>query len=164
MKILFIEPPKDQWFLMGEYHPPPLGILELAAYIKAKNENIKVLDCQSEKVDWKGLEKHIESFQPDMVIPSTLATCNAYLVLRTVETAKKIDPEITTVVGGQHFTATAHETLKSCPEIDFIIRGEGEETLNELVHAIEQDRPVSKVKGLSFKYNGKIIHNPPQGH
>ncbi|MBC7109299.1 MAG: hypothetical protein H5T41_11070 [Methanomassiliicoccales archaeon] len=34
-------------------------------------------------------------------------------------------------------------------------------TLNEFVHAIEQDSPVSKVKGLSFRYNGKIIHNPP---
>lgn len=163
MKILFIEPPKDPWFLMGEYRPPPLGILELAAYIEAKNENIniKVLDCQAGKIDWKKLEKHIESFQPDIVIPSTLATCNAYLVLRTVETAKKISPEIKTVVGGQHFTATAQESLKY-PEIDFIIRGEGEKTLNELIQTIKQDKPATNVKGLSFKHNGKIIHNPPR--
>lgn len=164
MKVLFIEPPKDPWFLMGEYKPPPLGILELAAYIEAKNENIeiKVLDCQAERVDWKGLEKHIDSFQPNMVIPSALATCNTYLVLRTVETAKKINPRIITVVGGQHFTATAQETLHSYPEVDFIIRGEGEETLNELVQSIDQNRPISKIKGLSFKHNGKIIHNPPR--
>jgi len=164
MNVLFIEPPKDPWFLMGEYKPPPLGILELAAYIEAKNENIhiKVLDCQAEKVGWKELEKHIESFQPDIVVPSSLATCNAYLVLRTVETAKKISPDIITVVGGQHFTATAHETLKSYPEIDFIIRGEGEETLNQLIQSIEKNMPISKVRGLSFKHNGKIIHNPPR--
>ncbi|MDI9623621.1 MAG: radical SAM protein [Methanothermobacter sp.] len=164
MKVLFIEPPKDPWFLMGEYRPPPLGILGLAAYIEAKNENIhiEVLDCQAERVDWKKMEKRIDSLQPDMVVPSALATCNTYLVLRTVETAKKVNPDIITVVGGQHFTATAQETLKSYPEIDFIIRGEGEETLNELIQNIEKNMPISKVRGLSFKYNDKIIHNPPR--
>ena len=63
MKVLFIEPPKDPWFLMGQYQPPPLGILELAAYIEAKNENIsiRVLDCQAERVGWKGVEEYIDS-------------------------------------------------------------------------------------------------------
>ena len=38
MKVLFVEPPKDMWFVMGEYLPPPFGILQLAAYLE-KNEN-----------------------------------------------------------------------------------------------------------------------------
>ena len=33
MKVLFIEPPKDIWFVMGEYLPPPYGIIQLAAYL-----------------------------------------------------------------------------------------------------------------------------------
>jgi|GEM_PF-6584863 len=43
-------------------------------------------------------------------------------------------------------------------QIDFIIPGEGEKTLSELVQAIEQNKPVSKIKGLSFKHNDKVIH------
>jgi hypothetical protein len=42
---------------------------------KDKGAEIEVLDCQAEGIDWKGLEKRIESFNPDIVAPSALATC-----------------------------------------------------------------------------------------
>ena len=131
MKILFIEPPKDFWFVMGEYTPPPLGILQLAAFIESKvpEIEIEVLDCQVELIGWNKLEKRIENSEPDVVVSSALATCNTYIILRTLETVKKIDSNIKTVVGGQHFTALAHESLETYPEIDFIVRGEGELTL-----------------------------------
>jgi len=160
MKVLFVEPPKDFWFIMGEYLPPPFGILELAAYLEARNKNvdIEVLDCQAERVNWKGLEKRIESFRPDIIAPSSLATCNTYTVLRTLETAKKVDPDTITVVGGQHFTATAQESLETYHEIDIVVRGEGEQTFAELVQTLAQNKSLSRVKGISFKRNGKILH------
>ncbi len=54
MKVLFIEPPKDFWFVMGEYTPPPLGILQLAAFLESKipDIDIEVLDCQAELIGW----------------------------------------------------------------------------------------------------------------
>ena len=127
MRVLFVEPPKDIWFVMGEYLPPPYGIIQLAAYLEreVKDVEIEVLDCNAKQVDWKGLEKRIESFNPDVVASSGLATCNTYLVARTLETAKNIDPDILTVAGGQHFTATPQESLETHPEIDVIVRGEG---------------------------------------
>jgi len=69
MKVLFVEPPKDFWFVIGEYLPPPLGILDLAAYLETQNKSvdIEVLDCQAERADWKELEKRIELFNPDIV-------------------------------------------------------------------------------------------------
>jgi len=160
VKVLFVEPPKDFWFVMGEYLPPPLGILGLAAYSEAKDKSldIQVLDCQAERVGWKELEKRIESFHPDIVAPSALATCNTYIAVRTLETAKRVDPSITTVVGGQHFTALAQESLETYPEIDIIIRGEGEETLAELVKALERRTPLSSVNGISFRHRREIVH------
>jgi anaerobic magnesium-protoporphyrin IX monomethyl ester cyclase len=160
MKILFVEPPKEFWFVMGEYLPPPFGILQLAAYLEKANSDIEieVLDCQASNIDWKGLEKYIENLNPDIVAPSGLATCNAYTVVRTVETAKEVNPEIMTVVGGQHFTATAQESLETYAGIDSIIRGEGEQTLAELVDARAKEKPLSTVKGLSFRHEGQIHH------
>ena len=72
---------------MGEYIPPPFGILTLAAYLEAhvNNVEIEVVDCQAEGLDWDGLEKRIESLRPDIVAPSGLSTSNAYTVLRTVD-------------------------------------------------------------------------------
>lgn len=162
MKVLFVEPPKDVWFVMGEYLPPPYGIIQLAAYLEAKNKDveIKVLDCNAQKIDWKQLEHQIEAFNPDIVASSALATCNAYVVARTLEIAKKVNPNILTVTGGQHFTATAQESLEQYPEIDVIVRGEGEETLVELVKSSGKPSALKQVKGISFRHNGKIIHNP----
>ncbi|MGB9684696.1 MAG: B12-binding domain-containing radical SAM protein [Candidatus Bathyarchaeales archaeon] len=162
MKVLFVEPPKDIWFVMGEYLPPPYGIIQLAAYLetKVKNAEIKVLDCNAQKVDWKGLEKEIGAFNPDIVASSALATCNTYVVARALETAKKVNPNVLTVTGGQHFTVTAQESLEQYPEIDVIVRGEGEETLVELVKNAKKPLTLSRVKGISFRCEGKIFHNP----
>jgi anaerobic magnesium-protoporphyrin IX monomethyl ester cyclase len=59
MKVLFVEPPKDVWFVMGEYLPPPYGIIQLAAFLEkhGKNVEVEVLDCNAKHVDWQGLEK-----------------------------------------------------------------------------------------------------------
>jgi len=163
MKVLFVEPPKEFWFVMGEYLPPPLGILQLAAYLEIQEEGveIEVLDCQAERLGWKELERHIESSEPDIVAPSALATCNFFTVLRTLEVAKTVDSNIKTVVGGQHFTATAHESLEAYPEIDIIVRGEGEQTFTELVRELKKKNPsLPKVKGISFRSRGDIAHNP----
>ena len=161
LRILFVEPPKDYWFVMGEYLPPPYGILQLAAFLEKQNEHldIKVIDCNAEGLDWQQLEKRIESFDPNIVASSALATCNTYVALRTLEIAKKVNPEILTVVGGQHFTVLAQESLETYPEIDVIVRGEGEETLVELVKVWEKNNSLSSVDGISFRKNGKFYHN-----
>jgi len=162
-KILFIEPPKDLFFVMGEYLPPPYGIIQLAAYLEKKAKaDIEILDCNAEQVDWRGMEKRIESSNPDIVASSSLATCNTYVVVRTLDTAKKVNSNVLTVTGGQHFTATAQESLAQYPFIDVIVRGEGEQTLAEIVAKSNDRKALSKIKGISFRHNGEIIHNPPR--
>jgi len=164
MKVLLVEPPKDIWFVMGEYLPPPFGLIQLAAYLEreVKNVEIEILDCNAQQIDWKGMEEKIASFNPDIVASSALATCNTYIVARTLETAKKVNPKILTVAGGQHFTATAQESLEAYPEIDVIVRGEGEQTLAELVKKAEKKSLFPQIKGISFRHNKKIVHNQPR--
>ena len=101
MKVLFIEPPREFWFVMGEYLPPPFGIIQLAAYLEreVKDVEIEVLDCTAQQLGWSEIGRKIESFNPDIVGASAFATCNVYLVLRTLEIAKGLDPEILTVTG-----------------------------------------------------------------
>lgn len=161
-KVLFIEPPKDIWFVMGEYLPPPYGLLQLAGYLesKLKGVEIQVIDSQAMSLDWKGLEKRVQSFHPDIVASSGFATCNVYVAARTVEMAKKLKPDVLTVSGGQHFTSMAQESLQAYPEMDVIVRGEGEETLVELVKAVEKKSSFARIRGISFRHGTKIQHNP----
>jgi anaerobic magnesium-protoporphyrin IX monomethyl ester cyclase len=83
-------------------------------------------------------------------------------VVRTLETAKTVDPSIMTVTGGQHFTATAEESLKEYPVIDVIVRGEGEQTFTELAENAKQRTEFPRIKGISYRNNGQIINNPPR--
>jgi anaerobic magnesium-protoporphyrin IX monomethyl ester cyclase len=163
-KILFVELPKDYWFVMGEYLPPPYGLLQLAGYLESKmpEAHIEVLDCQAMSLDWKGLEKRMESFNPDVVATSGFATCNVFVAARTLETAKKLKPKVLTVAGGQHFSAAAQESLEEYPEIDVIVRGEGEETLAELTRAVADNKDFSGILGMSFRNKKEIRHNPPR--
>lgn len=112
-RVLFVEPPKEYWFVMGEYLPPPYGLLQLAGYLEDKfaGVEIEVLDCQAISIDWKGFERKIYSFNPDIVATSGFATCNVYVAARTLETAKKVNPETVTIAGGQHHSHCSRKPI-----------------------------------------------------
>ena len=164
MKVVFVEPPKEFWFVMGEYLPPPTAAIQLAAYLEAERpgDEIAVIDCQAEGLDWRGLERRLEAGEPDIVAVSSVATCNAYTVVRALETAKRVAPDALTITGGQHFTALAEPSLERYPVIDAIARGEGERTLVEVVKAREVDRNLADVRGLTFRHGDEIISTPPR--
>lgn len=158
MRILFVEPPRQFWFVMGEYLPPPFGILQLAAYLERElsDVEIEVIDCTAQQISWSGLEQRIAGVNPDIVASSAFTTCNVYLVARTFEIAKAVNPEILTVTGGQHFTAMAQESLTTYPEIDVIVRGEGEQTFTELVRKASQRPQWPQIRGLAFRTSNGI--------
>jgi anaerobic magnesium-protoporphyrin IX monomethyl ester cyclase len=162
MRVLFVEPPKDIWFVMGEYKPPPYGIIQLAAFLERETPDIdiKVLDCNALKITWEKLEDHIRAYQPDIVASSSLSTCNTYEVARTLQAAKKVAPEALTVTGGQHFTATAQESMKEYHEIDTIVRGEGELTFTELVKCRMNGDKFESIPGITFRDQDTIKTNP----
>ncbi|MFW9832088.1 MAG: B12-binding domain-containing radical SAM protein, partial [Candidatus Thorarchaeota archaeon] len=142
--------------------PPPFGLLCLAAYLEAHfpELEIEVMDCQAEDADWNDVVKRIASYQPDVVAPSTLSSCNADITLQTVSIAKNVDASITTVVGGQHFSVLAQEALEENRFLDFVVRGEGETTLLELVRVLESGKSPKRVKGLALREGNEVILTP----
>jgi anaerobic magnesium-protoporphyrin IX monomethyl ester cyclase len=160
LKIVFVEPPKDYWFVMGEYLPPPFGLIQLASYLEREipDVDIEIVDCNAERIDWSGLEKRLKTLDPDIVGASSVATCNAYVTIRAAQTAKKVNQNILTVTGGQHFTALAQESLETYPELDVIIRGEGEETLTKLIRNGGKEK--ESIQGLSYRNENTVINNP----
>lgn len=128
---------------MGEYLPPPLQLMQLAAVLEKEQDQdieVEILDCQADCLGWRDVERYIETYEPDIVGASGFATCNTYTIARTMEIVKmvssRLDKAIATAVGGTHFTATVEESLTAYPEIDFIVRSEGDQTFLELCKAI----------------------------
>jgi anaerobic magnesium-protoporphyrin IX monomethyl ester cyclase len=81
-------------------------------------------------------------------------------VAKTLETAKRIYPSALTVTGGQHFSATAEDSLQQYPEIDVIVRGEGEQTLTELIKSQQVTASFCNIQGISYRDGKKVVHNP----
>ncbi len=164
MKVVFVEPPKEFWFVMGEYLPPPTAAIQLATFLESRrpDDEIKIIDCQAEMLGWKSLARRLEAETPDLVAVSSLATCNAYVVVRALEVAKEVAPEAFTITGGQHFTALAEPSLAEYPVIDAIVRGEGELTLVEVVESLDSGEGLEKVEGLTFRHGDEIISTAPR--
>jgi len=63
--------------------------------------------------------------------------------------------EVCTVVGGYKATEEVEYLFDRCPNIDMIVRGEGEEIIKQVVTGI----PYKDIRGLSCRENGRVIHN-----
>jgi len=69
------------------------------------------------------------------------------------------DKGVTTIAGGQHFNwDNIAEALNS--GIDYVVIGEGEETIKELLSALEGNMDTGHVKGIAYKDGGNIIRTP----
>ncbi len=106
------------------------------------------------------MEDRVATSNPDVVACASLATCNTYAVVKTLEIAKHIAPKALTLTGGQHFTSTAQDSLKRYQEIDVVVRNEGEQTLSELVNARQQGLGLQDIEGISYRKGNTVEHNP----
>jgi anaerobic magnesium-protoporphyrin IX monomethyl ester cyclase len=126
----------------------PIGLEYIAASIKDVVEAVSIVDMELEKAP---LQHFLDSFSPDLV-GITVSATDHYEGLHIAKIAK--ENGCTTVLGGYHATGNPDELL-SHPQVDLIVRGEGEYTMKELT---QKDSP-RDVLGLSFKEDGKVVHN-----
>jgi radical SAM superfamily enzyme YgiQ (UPF0313 family) len=126
----------------------PIGLEYIAAYIEDTVEHVNIVDMEMEHRKFQSL---INLYSPDIVGISLSATEHNE-GLRLAKIAKKNG--VTTVVGGYHPTSVP-DLMLSYPQLDIVVRGEGELTMRELV---EKGTP-ENVPGASYKKNEKIIHN-----
>jgi radical SAM superfamily enzyme YgiQ (UPF0313 family) len=137
----------------------PLGISYLAAVLEKKGYEVNVVDCQTLRPTQEVLESKFRELQPD-VVGVTSATLTFEPAVEIVQAAKKTCPNCVTLMGGPHVTVTDEQTLLEHPEVDIVVRGEGENTVLEIAQLIEQSnlKSLSNVLGITFRKNEKIVH------
>jgi len=111
---------------------------------------------------WKEVEDTIAGVNPD-IAGISIWTTYAASAFHVAMLCKKVNPDCVVVMGGPHATVKADEILAISPHVDYVIKGEGEITLAELVkhRAYGRNWPLS-IPGLSFRHKSAIIHNPAQ--
>jgi anaerobic magnesium-protoporphyrin IX monomethyl ester cyclase len=115
---------------------------------------------------WHKLEtigKRIEAEKPD-VVATTAFTAGIVDALKVLKLAKEINPHIVTVIGNVHPTFCYEEMFRDhAAYVDYIVRGEGEETLVDLLNTLNAGRDVSKVKSIVYMDNGNLAVTPSRG-
>lgn len=127
----------------------PLGITLLGTILRDAGHEVILLDASFDQ-DLSRIKGEIERFSPDIVAIS----CSTDLLANGAEilaAAKRRG--CLTIAGGPHPTIAPLETLNNT-DIDFIVIGEGEITLVELIRAIEEKTDLSAINGIGFRQHG----------
>lgn len=93
------------------------------------------------------------------IVGVTSQTTNRYNALSVIKGIRDSAPGATIVVGGKHFGQCAEETLEWIPEIDIVVRGEGEHSFHETVKALMEGKSLEGIEGISYRRNGGVVRN-----
>jgi anaerobic magnesium-protoporphyrin IX monomethyl ester cyclase len=97
--------------------------------------------------------------QPD-VVGFSCYIWNIEETIQVISMLKKINPNLLIVIGGPEVSYDVREWLDRIPEVDFIVVGEGEVAVKNLLRVIDGDQNYEKVDGIAFKMDDKYIINP----
>lgn len=154
MKILLINPPGKTSFIA-----PPLGLMSLAASLRNSGYFPKILDYLIENFNEDSILKNVQKAD---LIGITAVSPHINNALNLASLIKKEFPDKIIVLGGAHASLLPQETIKNNPFIDFLIRGEGEIRIIQLIEYIQNQRKLEELDGIVFKKDGKIINLQPK--
>lgn len=158
-KILFVTPPYHCGVTEVAGRWIPLGFVYLAGAARQAGIIAEIYDAMSKDHGYPEIERRFRASAPDYVA-STAITSSITDAIRTLESAKDVNPAVVTILGGVHPTFMYEEVLKASPGIDFIVCGEGETTLQELLTALEAGDDPATVPGIAFRQGDEIVKTP----
>lgn len=177
-RVLLVAPPFYR-FMGSHYNGLPLGIAYIAAVLKQYGHYVKIynadyrdspdyadqrhlfesflsykaaLDDLTNPI-WSEIKGNIASFAPD-ILAITMLTASYKAAQNIAGIGKELYPNMKVIVGGAHPTLDPEGTIMR-EEFDYVVRGEGEFALLELVDGQSEE----SIQGLSWKKSGNITHN-----
>ena len=155
---------------------PPIFLVYLAGSLRTYGHQVKVLDSVGEAIEQVYPFGKKNLFINGLTIDEILKRIpddSKYIGVsfpfshewpigrRLCEAIKKNFPHATLIAGGEHITAMPEFCLRTCPAIDILVLGEGEETVVELINALEKNSPLQNIAGLAFRdASGELIQTP----
>jgi magnesium-protoporphyrin IX monomethyl ester (oxidative) cyclase len=176
LRVCLINPPRIQPKAWGKPSVvPPIGLAYIAAVLEKKHE-VNIIDVPTE--GWRNLRadetkyrvglsnteiaQKVKQWLPDIVVIEIPFSGWIKPAFEVASIAKGINKDITTVLEGQHPSARPKDCLAN-PDVDFVVIGEPEYTIIELVDALEKEsHDLMTVEGIGFVKNGLPIITSPR--
>jgi anaerobic magnesium-protoporphyrin IX monomethyl ester cyclase len=143
---------------------PPLGLLSIGAVLEREGVPIEIVPADVLGMGWADIERKIRTDKPD-IVGVTITTENRFQSFRLVRLAKKAHPGALTILGGPHASMASEDCLEHIPELDLVVRGEGEETMLEICRLWTPGgdlRVYDDVRGVVLRKSGRVAANPPR--
>ncbi|UCE41125.1 MAG: radical SAM protein [Candidatus Aminicenantes bacterium] len=164
MKVQLIIPPggyfAERWTKGSTM--PPLGLLYIGSVLEKEGIDVRIVPADMKNMSWRDIKQDILYYEPD-IIGVTSTTENRFQSFKLVKLAKKTFPQAMAIMGGPHASMAAEDCLAHIPELDLVVRGEGEETMIELCRWYQEGKDsqaLDQVNGISFRKNDEVKSNP----
>lgn len=157
-KILFCTTPYHPYNLADEkvYVVEPIQFEVLSSLLSPETFDMELLDLRIERKK-NVFERKLKEFKPD-ILCMTSWTMHADTVKNHFKTAKIINPNIITIVGGEHTRISPKDF--AIEETDFVVMGEGYESFPKLLSYIDQgNQSYNEISGIAYRENGQFFSN-----
>jgi radical SAM superfamily enzyme YgiQ (UPF0313 family) len=160
-KILLIAPPiyKEEYAARGSGHTasilPPIGLAYIAAWLRKHGHYCEILDGFAEPCSLEEIIKKSHSFD---IVGITAVSTYVLRVNQLLKSLKENNDKALVVVGGPHATILPQSCLEH--GADYVVLGEGELPMLELVNAFENNTDTSQIGSLAYIRENKFFKNP----
>ncbi len=170
MKLLFLTPPMGNWKRWGARHIACNALYaHLAAYVREKKAaEVAVLDCRALGLGEEEMIARVGEIAPDAVFVGTRVVTeggagSVMRYLEVLELLKASFPKLITIAGGLALSAMPKDILLLAPQVDYILVGEADVTMVELLEELKRENPrLQQVLGLAYRNNSEIRLAPPR--
>lgn len=147
-KIVLVEPKSTHLHVYSRVAIPRLGVVLLGTILRNLGYDVRVYIEDIAPIDMQDV------LSADVVGISTITSTAppSYALADKVRAAG-----IPVVLGGTHTSFMADEGLQHA---DYVVRGEGEGALVELLEALRGKHDLSTIHNLSYRQDGRVVHNP----
>ena len=163
-RILLLNPARH--FIANEAgvgYLTPLGLVLIGGPLMDAGFEVKLIDHDMNGWPMERLLVEVAAYQPNYILLGhSGSTASHNVVVQTVWELRKAFPEIRIIYGGVYPSYAFESILRQVPEIDVIVRGEGEKTIVELISVWEKGVNLEQVAGIAWRRNGEIVVNRPQ--
>ncbi len=171
-KVMLLFPPMANAKIANNVAAIPVGVASLAAFLRDKVE-VSVLDAVVEDhsrlvalnkhtvrygMSFDAIAQRIEDEAPDLLGISCLFSSQFPFIREIAKRAKDLDPDMVIVTGGTHPSFLPEYALEST-KLDYVIIGEGELPLMELINRHNSCRSVADMPAIAYRDNGDIKVN-----
>jgi len=153
MDILLLHPPHTAiGSRISKENLPPFGLLSIGGPLIDAGYHVSLLNTDLGPMRPPEIIAEVRRRAPEVVMIGHSGSTSAHpTVAALVRAIRIILPDVWIIYGSVFPTYHWHDVLDRCPEIDFIVRGEGEETVVRLMDVIERGFGLNDCPGIAFR-------------